>query len=117
MTDENTQSPEKGLEEFCEDETGALPERTAEEIAKLEDDLQNERNSRKEERLYWILSLVIAVDMAVFPWLEAGQTVMVFLLELILLVPVAKHLGVDWVVEALNTLFSKMLDKIPLSGK
>ena len=117
MTEENTQSPEEGLEEFCEDDNSALPARTADEIAKLEDDLQHERDSRKEERFYWILALVISMDVSAFQRLGGVQVVFIFLLELVLLIPLAKYLGVDWMVELLKALLFKVLDKFPSIGK
>ncbi len=113
MTEENTQSPEKGLEEFCEDEKSALPARTADEIAKLENDLQHERDARKEERFYWVMAIIAVMDMATFQWINWWQSTLIFLLEVAALIGLAQAWGVDLVVDLLRKLFFKLLDTKP----
>ena len=85
-----------------------LPTATEKSAAHLEADLQNEREARKEERFYWILSLVIVGSVPLFKAVEPSWALLpVFLLELILLIGVADWLGVDRVKILLERVFSR----------
>ena len=75
-----------------------------EDLGRLQEQLESERDSRKEERFYWITALVVAADLSAFQWLGATQSILVFLLEVVFLAVLARHLGVDYAVHLLNEL-------------
>jgi hypothetical protein len=78
--------------------------------AKLESDLQEERDSRKEERFYWILALVIIGNVPLLNAFSSDWALLpTFLLELVLLIALADWLGVDRVKVLLEKLYAKWL--------
>lgn len=88
------------------------PSRTDDVAAKLESDLQQERDSRKEERFYWILALVVTFDAFLFGSLENQWAMLpIFLLEVVGLIGLADWLGVDRVKVLLERLYAKWLDR------
>lgn len=80
-------------------------------IANYELKLEEIVDSRNEERFFWVLALVILIDVAIFQVLPWYAAMMIFLLEIILLIGLASHLGVDRVVVLLSRLFDKYMSK------
>lgn len=80
----------------------------------LELALQREADSRREERLYWILVCTIFFDVATFPHLSWIAVVCVFLLEVVTLLGLARRLGNEYVVILMERLFLTICDKIGL---
>jgi len=80
-------------------------------IANYELKLEATVDSRNEERFFWVLSLVIIIDVVIFQVLPWYAAMMIFLLEIILLIGLASHLGVDKVVVLLNRIFDKYLSR------
>ena len=74
----------------------------------LERALESEKDSRREERFYWILALIVVFDVASFQHLSWAHSVLVFLLEIIGIIGLAKGLGVDVVVVLLERLYSRI---------
>ena len=88
------------------------PSRTDDVAAKLEGDLQQERDSRREERFYWILALVIMFDAYLFGTIGSQWAMLpIFLLEIVGLIGLADWLGVDRVKVLLERLYAKWLDR------
>lgn len=82
--------------------------------AKLESELQSERDNKKEERFYWILAVVICIDFSLFDSLtNKWVTAPIFLLQLVLLIGLANYLGVDAVKILLEKLYAKWLRDKP----
>ena len=54
------------------------------------------------ERFTWIVGLLILLDLYFFPQMSSFGLFVIFLLELILLVPIAKWLGIQEVVTVLD---------------
>ena len=65
-------------------------------------------DSRREERFYWILALVVVFDVGSFQHLPWMPSVLIFLLEVIGLIGMAKWLGVDTVVVLLERIYSRI---------
>lgn len=75
-------------------------------IAELETSLEQEREGRKEERFYWVLACCILVDPLIFNVMNGGWGFApLLLLQIIMLIGLAKRLGVDWAVELLSWTF------------
>ncbi|GAW34198.1 hypothetical protein RA2_01243 [Roseovarius sp. A-2] len=84
------------------------PTSTERSAAQLESDLQAERDSRKEERFYWIAALVIVGNVPIFNAFSSAWALLpTFLLELIVLIGLADWLGVDRVKVLLERLYSR----------
>ena len=90
----------------------ANPSATDNVAAQLESDLQQERDSRREERFYWIFCLVVVANVPLFGSMpSAWAYVPTFLLELVLLIGLADWLGVDRVKVLLEKIYAKWLSK------
>lgn len=88
------------------------PSATDNVAARLESDLQQERDARREERFFWIMVLVIVGDIPLFNAMTSTWAMLpVFLLELILLIGLADWLGVDRVKVLLEKLYARWLEK------
>lgn len=102
---ENTEPSPSDLEqlEANSPDTGDL------QIARLEDNLQWERDSRKQERLYWAFGVVVVFDAFIASHLSAGATAFIFLMGVIFLIAFAAQCGEEHVVTLLMRLYHKML--------
>lgn len=90
----------------------ALPSKQDEVAANLERDLQEERDSRKEERFYWIFSVVIFANILIFNSLTSAWALLpILLLELVFLIGLADWLGVDRVKVLLEKIYAKYLNQ------
>jgi hypothetical protein len=88
------------------------PTATDNVAAKLETDLQGERDSRREERFYWIFALVMVGNVPIFNGFESAWALLpTFLLELVILIGLADWLGVDRVKVLLERIYAKWLSK------
>lgn len=98
------------------DLTGNLQEQALHDktTAKLEDDLEKERDGRKEERFIWILVTTILLNVCFFMSMQSFTGPLIIgLLQLVGFVLVAKKLGMEEVVQ----LFDRMLSTIANSVK
>ena len=88
----NTESASADLERVA-----AAPESVKDgKIAALEDDLQNEKESRLQERFLWSLAVIILVDIIGFPNLGWGSGV-VFVLEIVFILVMGRMCSVNGV--------------------
>jgi len=90
----------------------------AENVAKLESDLATEREERNEERFIWIAVCFILSSALLYDAIESVIVfVMLFLLGLVLLVGIAKRLGVDWAVQGVGWLMHWIATRTSVVGK
>ena len=97
MSDGNP--PRNPYEEFYR---SVVATKSDEGVGALEKAIESERDRRREERFYWILALTIVLDISSFQHLTWAPSILVFLLEIIGLIGMAKWLGVDAVVVLLE---------------
>ena len=74
-------------------------------VARLSDDLTQERETRREERFYWILATVTLFDCAMFPYVPWWLGLVLLVGQVAILPGIAARLGVDWAVTALDKLW------------
>ena len=103
MSDENP--PRNPHEEFYR---SVVATKSDEGAGALEKAIESERDSRREERFYWILALTIVLDVSSFQHLAWAAVTFIFLLEIIGLIGMAKWLGVDAVVVLLERIYSRI---------
>jgi len=97
-------------------EQPAPPSRSADNIAKLETDLATEKEERCEERFIWIAVVFVLVCVPISLVVNFAIFVILFLLGLILLVGIAKRLGVDWAVQGVGWLMHWVSTKANFGG-
>ena len=80
-----------------------------ESLASLQRQLVDLKDARKEERFYAILILIILLDVILFDTVEGTLVpIAILILELILLIPLAKRLGLEGVAEFLSSLVRRV---------
>jgi hypothetical protein len=90
----------------------------AENVAKLESDLATEREERCEERFIWIAICYILGSGLLYAAIQSLVVFLVlFLLGLVVLVGIAKRLGVDWAVQGVGWLMHWISTQANFSGK
>jgi hypothetical protein len=93
----------------------ALPPLPVDEsAAALELRLQQETDGRQEDKFYAIAIGTVLADMAVFQHLPWVGIVCIFLLEIVILLGLAKRLGSEHVTILLDYLFHQICEKIGL---
>jgi hypothetical protein len=65
------------------------------QVAKLENDLQDAKDSRHTERFVWSFLTILLIDMIAFPHIAWGPALFLGFMELILLTILAKMSGID----------------------
>ena len=84
------------------------------EIENLLAEIQKEKDERKEERFLFTLIIVLLLDLYFFMQMETYTgPLVIFLLELILLIYLARKWGIDPIIKILD----KVLDMTPKLGK
>jgi len=72
------------------------PDAKDEQIASLEESLVKEKDARSEERFLFVLAIVILIDLMIFPSMQTwGAPVAILVLQVLLVVPLARRCGVE----------------------
>lgn len=82
-----------------------MADSTADAAARIADELEAAKDARKEERFLWIVVAVILVDVL---WFKDSPNptlpVVVLVLQLVVLIVLARRMGIDDVVELIDRL-------------
>lgn len=89
-------------------EVSQEPETTDKQIVQLQDELTDERKSRKTERFSWIMAGSILLDCLILPPLSGGICTFVMVLQMILLLTLANA----YELELPTILLRKVLNKL-----
>ncbi len=85
----------------------------AEKIKELEEEVQAARDGKNEIIFYFFLFLMIIIDMLGFQYLNGAiEKFLIVLLELVLLIGMARQFGVEWVEVHLVSLFKAILSRL-----
>lgn len=97
---------EVGREDTSEDAT------LASNVATLSNELDGEREARKEERFIWVCALTVMFDVVAVQGMSGSWAFLpIFLLQLVMLAGYAKHAGVDWAEQLIGQLLHRYLKK------
>lgn len=108
-------APRKPISDILARGTDASPPLPVDEsAATLELRLQKEMDGRQEDRFYSIAIGAVLIDMAVFPHQSWIGIVCIFLLELVILLGLAKRFGNEHITILLDYLFHKFCERIGL---
>ena len=76
------------------------------QIKQLESKLAKEKDARLEERFISLLVLVIILNAFLFTLMPSwGGPIVILILELLLLIPIARRMGIDEVAKLLDKVF------------
>lgn len=85
------------------------PTKRDQQIQELQEQLARERDARKEERFIAIVILVLIFDIAFFTVMPSfGGPLAVLILELLILIPLAKRMGMEEIVEILDRVLGRI---------
>ena len=101
-------SAEEEYKDGIEFEDSSSPSSQSEQIASLQDDLNREKDRRREDWFFAIIIVVIALDVWAFSIMSNwGGPVMMGVLELFLLVLIANRFGIEEVSVLLNKVLNR----------
>jgi len=79
------------------------------EIASLSEDLEKERDERKEERFVWIIALMILADLFMFQGMQTwGGPIAILVLQVIAIASLAHRLGNQEIVGIINKIVANV---------
>jgi hypothetical protein len=108
-------APRKPISDILARGADSLPPLPVDEsAASLELRLQKETDGRQEDRFYGIAIGTVLMDMAVFQHLPWIGIICIFLLELVILLGLARRFGNEHVTILLDYLFHKLCERIGL---
>ena len=103
--------------ELPEPRNGSGVSTLADAVAQLEDDLNTERDERKEERFRWICLSALLFDVIAFPVINHfGAFLLIFLFQTVIILGTAQRLGLDWAVKLLGSFYHWMLENLKIRG-
>lgn len=113
---QNGQMPQKSSsnkKETLEDLLPGEPSKQDELVANLQEDLARERDARREDRFLFIVISVLLLDVVFFSVMDTfGGPIALFILELLILVPLAKRLGREEIAQILSSVLARVSENI-----
>lgn len=108
MAGDTTDEKPKGFEVLVSSE----PSPQEKQIQELQTQLEAERDGRKEDRFVGIVCLVILLDIAVFSVMPTfGGPLALTLLQLLILIPLARKMGMQEIAQIINSVLHRMAGK------
>lgn len=77
-------------------------------VAALEEQLEDIKTDRKKERYFWIFVVTALLNVIIASFAPTFAASIMLLFSLVMLIGIAKYLGVPWVVVHLESWFSKI---------
>lgn len=108
MPDEDKKKPPKNFEILIRTNTTKRDQ----QIEELQERLEHERDARKEDRFVGVVLIIILLNVVFFTVIPTFTgPIALLVLELIILVPLAKKMGMEQIVKLLN----RVLDRITVN--
>jgi len=90
------------------------PSKQEKQIDELQEQLAEEKDARKEERFVFIVLLIMLLDVVFFTVMPTfGGPIALLILELLILIPLARRMGMEEMAKLLN----RVLDRMVNTGK
>ncbi|MEJ6849531.1 hypothetical protein V3589_25380 [Sinorhizobium fredii] len=108
MGTDDSDSPPKSFNTLVTSE----PSKKDQQIDELQTQLEAERDGRKEDRFAGIVCLVLLLDVVFFSVMPTfGGPLALLVLELLILIPLARRMGMEEIAEILNRVLHRMAGK------
>ena len=109
MLDDNGKT---GLEQLA-DSTDDEPTARDKQVEELQQALAHERDARKEERFFYVIILVALLDIVFFSVMPSfGGPLALLILELLILLPLAKRMGMEEVAQIMDRVLGSMASRL-----
>lgn len=101
-----------GASKFFGSLVDAEPSKKDQQIEELQTQLEAERDGRKEDRFVGIVALVLLLDVVFFSVMPTfGGPLALLVLQLLVLIPLAKRMGMEEIAEILSRVLHRMAGK------
>lgn len=108
MTPKEPTTPEKTFGDLVSPEPSNLDR----QIEELQEQLANERDARKEDRFVGLVCLVILFNVVFFSVMPSfGGPLALLVLELLILIPLARRMGMEEIAQILNGVINRLAGK------
>jgi hypothetical protein len=88
-----------------------------EQIDELQQQLTAEKDARREDRFVFIVVVVVLLDIVFFSVMPTfGGPIALLILQVLILVPLARRMGMEEVAQLLSRVLDRMADKSKGSG-
>lgn len=85
------------------------------QIAQLQEELTEQRDARREDKFIFIVVSVLLLDVVFFSVMDSfGGPLALLILELLILIPLAKRMGMEEIAEMLDRVLKRI---VPKSGE
>ncbi len=82
------------------------------QISELEEQLAHEKDVRREERFFFIVIVLLLFNIVFFTVMpSSGGPLALLVLELLILIPLARRMGMQEMARILNRVFDRIADK------
>jgi hypothetical protein len=82
------------------------------QVSELQKQLVDEKDARKEDRFVFIVLIVLLLDVVFFTVMPTfGGPLALLILELLVLIPLAKRMGMEEIAEILSRVLHRVADK------
>lgn len=88
------------------------PTKQEQQIQELQEELTAEQDARKEDRFFFILTCVILLNIVFFTLMPTfGGPLALLVLELLILIPLARRMGMEEIAEIANGVITRLAGK------
>ena len=90
----------------------SIPTKQEQQIQELQDDLAAEKDARQEDRFFFLIAVVILFDIVFFTLMPTfGGPLALLVLQLLILIPLARRMGMEEVASILNGVITRLAGK------
>lgn len=105
---------QEGMDELLDEEASQKDS----QLERLQELLTKEKDERLEERFFFIICFIILFDIVFFSAMDnAGGPIIIFILEIIILAPLASKFGIASLAAILYTVIDRFTDKLSGANK
>lgn len=105
--------PEKDRDNSFESLLSEGESKVDRQIYELQRELEYEKDARKEERFVFILIIIILLDIVFFSVQPSfGGPLALLILELIILIPLAKKMGMEQIAQIMSRTLERLVGKV-----
>ena len=92
--------------------TSEEPSKQDQQVQELQSQLERERDGRKEDRFVGLVVLVMLLDVVFFSVMDTfGGPLALLVLELLILIPLARQMGMEEIAQILSRVLHRMAGK------
>jgi hypothetical protein len=104
--------PDNGDRSEFEELIAEEPTKRDQQINELQEELAEERDARREDRFVFIVVTILLFDIMIFAVMPTfGAPLAILILELLILIPLARRLGAEEIAKTLDRVLGRISDR------